>query len=79
MLRKIVLGVAASAGVFDLAALAPTSASAHGGFYHVGYHHGFFHYYGRPYYGFYGFYDYNSYCYHVRKPWGLVKVCSNYE
>jgi hypothetical protein len=77
MLRKIVLGVAATVGVFGLAALAPTSASAHGGFYRVGYHHWFYHHFWRP--SYYGAYDYDSSCYYVRKPWGLVKVCTNYE
>ena len=81
MLRKLSL-VAVAAASLGVAALAPTSASAWGYGYHVGWHRGFWgprFYVGGP--GYYGGYGYGG-CY-VRRliptPWGprwqLVNRC----
>ena len=82
MLRKLSLAAVAAVSL-GAAALAPTSASAWGGYWHPGWHGGYYHHWWGPrfYVGGPGFYGYGG-CY-VRQlvptPWGprwrLVNRC----
>jgi len=82
MLRKLSLAAVAAVSL-GAAALAPTSASAWGGYWHPGWHGGYYHHWSGPrfYVGGPGYYGYGG-CY-IRRlvptPWGprwrLVNRC----